>query len=210
MRARVIILVVALVALGGFAALNWAEFTRATPLNFGLVIEEASLPLILLGALGLVLLWFLLSSARGEHHRLVEYREHSKALQAQRELADKAEASRFTDLRQHIDTQLRETRQREETVVAEFEKTVAAHQREVRAQLEQINRTLAGRLGAGDSRHDIPRAELAGEAHGGRADVRDVRDVRDGRGELQGGDVRDVRHDGRSDSSRPGTRTTIL
>lgn len=211
MRARVIILVIALAAVGGFAALNWSEFTRTTPLNFGLVIEEASLPLILLGALGLALLWFLIASARSEHHRLVEYRQHGQALQAQRELADKAEASRFTELRQHIDAQLRESRQHEGLAIAEFEKSVAAHQREVRAQLEQINRTLATRLGSVDGNrhdgghHDLPRAELGGDPLSGRHN----RDVSGGRMGARD-DVRDVRPGDGSDADRPGTRTTIL
>jgi hypothetical protein len=207
MRARVVILIVAILAVAGFTALNWAEFTRMTPLNFGLMIEQASLPLILLGALGLVLLAFLVSSARGEHHRLVEYREHSKALQTQRDLADKAEASRFTELRQHLDTQLRETRDREAQAAADFEKTVAANYREVRAQLEQINRTLASRLGSGDGmRHDTA-----------RPDVHPGADLRQGRN-PQAPEARDHLRDERvepgqghaGDPGRAGNRSTIL
>ena len=37
---------------------------------------------------------------------LVETRRHAKELAAQRELADKAEASRFTDLRAHLDQEM--------------------------------------------------------------------------------------------------------
>ena len=37
---------------------------------------------------------------------LMETRRHARELAAQRELADKAEASRFTDLRQHLDQEV--------------------------------------------------------------------------------------------------------
>jgi len=38
---------------------------------------------------------------------LLDARRHSRELGAQRELADKAEASRFTDLRSYLDVELR-------------------------------------------------------------------------------------------------------
>ena len=80
----------------------------------------------------------------------MEHRRHAKALEAQRVLADKAEASRFTDLRQYLDTHLRESRQREAIAATEFEKAMVQSQRELRSQLEQMNRTLAARLGEVD------------------------------------------------------------
>ena len=112
MRARLIILVLAILAVAGFAALNWSEFLRTTPLSFGLVVAEAPFGLILLGMLAVALVAFLVVSGTQQTRYLVEAHQHAKALAAQRELADKAEASRFTDLRQHMDVQLRESRQR--------------------------------------------------------------------------------------------------
>ena len=81
-----------------------------------------------------------------------------RELTAQRDLADKAEASRFTDLRLHLDNQLRETRQREAIAAAEFEKAMVNGQRELRTQLEQLNRNMASRLDELESRLD-PRLE---------------------------------------------------
>jgi hypothetical protein len=146
MRARLVVLVVAILAVSGFAALNWSEFVRPVPLSFGWTVMEASLGLILLTLLGITLLAFLISSATHRTQNLIESHQHSKALQAQRDLADKAEASRFTDLRQHLDAQLRENRQREAIAASEFEKAVAQSQRELRAQLDQMSRTLVARL----------------------------------------------------------------
>ena len=74
---------------------------------------DAPLGAILLGLLGLVLLFSLSSSATLGARMMVTENRYTRDLEAQRDLADKAEASRFTDLRQHLDTHLRESRQRE-------------------------------------------------------------------------------------------------
>ena len=214
MRARLVILVIAILAVAAIAALNWPLFMRNEPLNLGVVTAQASLPLILLTILGITLLAFLISSATYERRHLVEYREHGKALQAQRDLADKAEASRFTDLRQHLDTQLRENRQREGLAAAEFEKVASANQRELRAQLEQINRTLANRSGGQDSGRPVAgRGEVTGDPRG--FDSTADRNRREERNDLQA-DVRDhdlrddSRGDGRSEQVRPGGKTIVL
>jgi len=154
MRARLILVLVLAVLAAGFAAMNWTEFNRSVPLNFGWQVADAPLGMVMLAALGVALLALLLSSAAWHSRRLVESSRHARALQAQRELADNAEASRFTELRQHLDAQLRENRQREAIAITEFEKAVVQSQRDLRNQLEQINRVLASRLGEIESRID--------------------------------------------------------
>jgi len=154
MRARLIFVLVVAVLAAGFAAMNWTEFNRSVPLNFGWQVADAPLGMLMLAALGIALLALLLSSAAWHSRRLVESGRHARALQAQRELADNAEASRFTELRQHLDAQLRENRQREAIAITEFEKAVVQSQRELRNQVEQINRVLASRLGEIESRID--------------------------------------------------------
>ncbi len=158
MRARFIVLVVFILGVAAFAALNWSDFVQPTPLSLGVAIVQAPLGLIMLGLLGLALIAFLISSVSQETHNLIESRQHMRELTAQRDLADKAEASRFTDLRLHLDNQLRETRQREAIAAAEFEKAMVNGQRELRTQLEQLNRNMASRLDELESRLD-PRLE---------------------------------------------------
>ena len=41
MRARLVLLLVAILLVAGFAALNWGEFMRTSPLNFGLFQTDA-------------------------------------------------------------------------------------------------------------------------------------------------------------------------
>jgi uncharacterized integral membrane protein len=146
MRSRFVLLVVAILLIAGFAALNWSEVTRPAPLLFGPVVMDAPLGAILLGLLALAIVVFALSAASLRTHTLLESRHHYKELEAQRTLADKAEASRFTELRQHLDTQARELREREAIAASEMERVRLEHQREIRNQLEQINRTLSARL----------------------------------------------------------------
>jgi hypothetical protein len=152
MRARLLFIVIAAVLVAGFAAMNWSEFTRSAPLNIGWKTVDAPLMLIMLGLLGLVLVVFLVSSALQESRSMLESHRHGKALQAQRDLAEKAETSRFTELRQYMDTHLRENRQREAIAASEFEKAMVQSQRELRNQLELMNRTLGTRLGELESR----------------------------------------------------------
>lgn len=152
MRARLLFLVVAILLVAGFAAQNWSEFMRTSPLNFGVVVEEAPLGLIMLGVLGVTLLVFLVGSAMQQSRFMLESRHHAKTLQAQRDLAEKAEASRFTDLRQQLDAHLRENRQRDSIAATELEKAMVQSQRELRNQLDVINRTLDGRLTELESR----------------------------------------------------------
>ena len=154
MRARLLFIIVAIVLVAGFAAQNWNEIQRTAPLNFGVLVANAPMGMILLGVLFLSLLVFLISSAAQESRHLIEHRRYAKTLDTQRDLADRAEASRFTELRQYIDTHLRENRQREAVVGTDFEKSMLQSQRDMRSQLDQLNRTLATQLGEMESRMD--------------------------------------------------------
>jgi hypothetical protein len=154
MRARLIFTVLAILLLAGFVLLNVPEFLRSAPLSLGWRVVEAPLGLIMLSLLGVTLLFFLVSSATLHSRYALEANRNAKALQAQRDLADKAEASRFTDLRQQLDSHLRDNRQREAIAASEFEKSMVLSQRELRNQLEAINRTIDARMGELESRLD--------------------------------------------------------
>ena len=146
MRSRFILMVVAILLIAGFAALNWTEIIRPTPVAFGPLVMDAPLGAILLGLLALAVVIFAVAAASMRTSTLLESRHHFKELEAQRALADKAEASRFTELRTHMDTHMHTLRERDTIVATEMEKARLENQRELRAQLEQINRTLAARM----------------------------------------------------------------
>lgn len=154
MRARLILFVVAVLLVAAFAAMNWSEIMRPAPLLFGAVVMDAPMGLILLTLLGVAALAFIVAAGAMRTQSLVESRHHHKTLEAQRALADKAEASRFTELRQHLDTQLRELRQRDAIAATEFEKAMVGSQRDLRTHLDQLQRTMSARLAELESRLD--------------------------------------------------------
>jgi TolA-binding protein len=191
MRTRGIIFVVAILLVAAFAALNWSEIARSVPLSFGFFVMNAPLGAILLALLAIAAVAFALSSAAIRTQALVDSRTHHKTLEAQRTLADKAEASRFTDLRQHLDAQLRELRERDAISATEFQKAMVNSQRELRTQLEQMNRTLAARLNEMDGRLDNRMGAVPGAAEARAATLRnDEEEARLREAELRAAELR--------------------
>ena len=96
-RGLTFLLLLAVIAL--FALLNWSAFSTPTPLSLGVTTVQAPLGLIMLGLVTFLCVLFagwVISLQAGS---LMDARRQTKELQAQRDLADKAEASRFTELR---------------------------------------------------------------------------------------------------------------
>lgn len=133
LRALAVGLVLALSAL--FAVLNWAAFTAPTALTLGFADVNAPLGLIMLVLTALVSGLFLVYIVFQQAGVILEARRYAKDLKAQRELADKAEASRFTELRGFLDGELRR-----------IEGQGAASTREVVARVEQLERQLEDKL----------------------------------------------------------------
>jgi len=99
MRFRTLFMFLVLLLSGLFALLNWQVFTAPTTLSLGLGTVQAPLGLVMLGVvfvLGAMCLAFVIYV---QGAALTEWRRLSKELEAQRQLADKAESSRFTELR---------------------------------------------------------------------------------------------------------------
>ena len=166
MRSRTLLLMLATAVVVVFALLNWSEFSRPTPLNLGWTRVGAPLGLILLGLLALATIGFLASSAISHARHVKHEREQAKALQDQRDLADRAEASRFIDLRKALDDHLRESREREKTGAAEREQALARTQRDLRGLLEQMHRSLTMYLGEMEARIDT-RIDTLADPRGG-------------------------------------------
>jgi hypothetical protein len=172
MRGRIAFIVLAVLVTALIASLNWPEFTRAEPLSFGLFTATVPVGVTMLVILAVVLTAFLVTSAIQESRYLLDHRRHARALHAQRELAEKAEASRFTDLRTQLDHHLRESRQRESVMATEFEKRMLQSHHELRAQVERMHQMIAARLDALEGH--VPARDVRDLRH-----TRDVRDVRD-------------------------------
>jgi len=108
MPLRTVALLIVLAAVALLAALNWSAFLAPTTLSLGFAQVQAPLGLIMLVLIAILTALFLAYLVYLQTTVLLESRRHAKELQAQRELADQAEASRFTELRGYIDSRLGE------------------------------------------------------------------------------------------------------
>jgi hypothetical protein len=152
LRTLLIFVVLGLVAV--FSALNWSAFIAPKVLSLGFTTVEAPLGLILLAIVGLLTLLFLVYVTYLQSTVLFETRRHSRELQAQRELAEQAEASRFNQLRAFIETEL-------EKVAGEIEQSKSLLltrldqiERDFRTGLEQTGNSLAASIGELEDRFD--------------------------------------------------------
>lgn len=146
MRIRTILFVLAILLVAAFVALNVDEFTRVSLLSLGFTTIRVSLGLVMLVLLGATAVIFLGSAFYMQSTNLLEMRRHTRELNAQRELADKAEASRFTELRTYLEAQATAAQQREAAVTTVLTERFA-QQQTLLARIEQSDNTLAAYMG---------------------------------------------------------------
>jgi uncharacterized integral membrane protein len=133
-----------------FAALNWSAFTAPTTLRFGFGTVDAPLGLIMLGftvLLALLFLGFIIYLQTGV---LLEGRRHTRELQSHRELAEQAETSRYSQLRQFLETELQKHVQQSAEQRADVLARLDQVERELRTAIEQSTNTLAAYVGEVD------------------------------------------------------------
>ena len=106
MRMRTLLLLLIVVVLGTFTILNWTAFTTPTSLSLVFASVQAPLGLVMLVITGILAALFLLYVAYLQGTVILEARRSSRELQSQRQLADQAEASRFTELRGVLEARL--------------------------------------------------------------------------------------------------------
>jgi uncharacterized integral membrane protein len=145
---------VAFLLLCVFVAVNWSVLTAPTTLS--LVLGQVSAPvglIMLMLSIALTIL-FLVYAVSLRTTMLLETRRHSRELKAQRELADQAEASRFTELRSYLEGVLGEINV---SIDAAAGKTVArcdALEESVGHALTDTANTLSAHIGEVDEKLD--------------------------------------------------------
>jgi hypothetical protein len=118
MRILAWLVVIALVLVAAFAAINWAVFMAPTALSLVAFDVYAPVGGIMLGTLVVLTALSLAFAASWRTKLLLESRRLSHELKAQRDLAERAEASRVADLGARIDTALRELKAANDALVA--------------------------------------------------------------------------------------------
>ena len=141
------LLTIALVLLALFAAINWNAITTPTVLSLGFAEVSAPLGLIMLASAAVLSGLFMVYIAVLQAGVILESRRATKELHQQRELADKAEASRFTELRTQLMAELARIETREQSSADALRARVDGLDALVREQAAESNRTMAAYLG---------------------------------------------------------------
>lgn len=161
MKLRTLLLVVFILLIAGFVALNFEQILLPTPLNFGVTQVQAPLGLVLLGMLALVLVVFLAALVYSQTLHMMEVRRITRDAADQRTLADKAEASRFTELRQYLQTELQATAARERELADKANLKLDQVQAALTQVIEQTGNGLGASIGELEDRlerQSLPRS----------------------------------------------------
>lgn len=145
MSIRTVVLLLLLLALGVFVAVNWTAFTAPTTLSLLVATVEAPLGIVMLGITGILVAMFLAYAFYLQTSVLLETRRMARELNAQRELADQAEASRFTELRSMLEARF-------ETLGSAWRSETARSTEALREAIRQAANGLAAQLGEMDQR----------------------------------------------------------
>ncbi|MDB5733012.1 MAG: putative secreted protein [Variovorax sp.] len=147
-RSAFLLIIVLLIA--ALAALNWSTLATPTAISLGFMQVTAPLGLVMLGLTTALGVFFLIYVLYLQSSVLLEGRRHAREIAAQRELADKAEASRFTELRLFLEQQEQKRTARvsdlQAALIARVEQsdnTMAAHLGQIEDRLERRGGPLA-------------------------------------------------------------------
>lgn len=154
MKLRTLFLIIIFGLIGVFAALNWNAFMAPTSLWLGFASVQAPLGLIMLGMLIFLIALFLVYVVYLQSSVLLDTRRHNKEQRDNRKLADEAEASRFTELRAFLETELAkqaeqnaEARTAQQARLDKLDQDMQARldklDQELRTSIEQSGNTLA-------------------------------------------------------------------
>lgn len=152
MNLQSILIALALLALALFAMLNWTAFSAPTTLSIGFTEVQAPLGMIMLTVAAVLTVLFLLYIFVQQASAIMESRRTTKELNAQRELADKAEASRLSELRTFLDSELRKLEAQGAAGTRELSARIDALQLQMQDKLDESTRTLSAYVGEVDDK----------------------------------------------------------
>jgi hypothetical protein len=154
-----------LLLIAALAALNWGTLSSPVPVSLGFMTVSAPLGLMMLGLTVALGVFFLVYVLYLHSSVLLDAKRHNKEMQVQRDLADKAEASRFTELRNFLEAQenkhMAENAERHAALIARLGQVESV----IRQRSEQSDNTVAAHIGQLEDRierrplptHNAPR-----------------------------------------------------
>ncbi|MBK6854286.1 MAG: LapA family protein [Burkholderiales bacterium] len=147
LRAFSLTLALAYTMFAAFAVLNWAAISVPGTVNLGFFDISAPLGMVMLmftaAISGLFVVYIVLLQAGV----ILEARRLTKEVKAQRELADTAEASRFTELRTLLEAELRRIETQGAASTSEFATRIERSEQGMQDKLTEATATLSAYLG---------------------------------------------------------------
>lgn len=147
MRLRTVALLIAVLVIAVFAALNWSTFTTPTTLSLSFTEFQAPLGLVMLVLTTILAALFLIYIVTLQTSVIMETRRQARELETSRTLADKAEASRYNDLRLYLEGELQKQDARQQAMVAALSASLDRIERELKTSIEENSNSLAAYLG---------------------------------------------------------------
>lgn len=171
MKARTALLTLIVVLIAFLAVMNWQALNLYAPVNLGVTTVDAPLGLIMLCLTALLAVMFVAYVVTLQGSVLMETRRHNKEMVAQRELADKAEASRFTELRTVLELRHQEAQQqllsRLDTLEDHLQSRAQESDNSTAAYVGQLEQQLRAR---GVPPSDVPADWGVGKSHVAKAE----------------------------------------
>jgi biopolymer transport protein ExbB/TolQ len=152
MKIRTLALIFLILFVAGFVALNLDAVLTPTTLNLAVTEVQAPVGLVLLGLLVLVLVVFLAALVYQQTVHLMEVRRITREMGEQRTLADKAEASRFTELQRFLQAEMQTIATRELDLAEQLHQKVDRLQVAMTELVEQSGNGLAASMGEMEDR----------------------------------------------------------
>ncbi|WHZ11681.1 MAG: hypothetical protein OJF60_002120 [Burkholderiaceae bacterium] len=135
MSIRTLLVLLLAIVIVAFVGLNWGLVMQPAELSLMFGTVKAPLGLVLLGLLVVLAVLLLVIVGYGQAKLLMESRRHAKELAAQRDLAERAEASRYSELKTFV---------AEELVRLSRERSEGAQQ--MQARIDDLQKTMLQRI----------------------------------------------------------------
>jgi mannitol-specific phosphotransferase system IIBC component len=145
---------VGLILLGVFTLANWTALSTPSTLSFVAFHLEAPLGFVLLGILAVFVALFVAYILILRTTMLVEARRYTHELQAQRKLAEQAEASRLSELRSQLDREFAQLRETTEKSRTDLGVRVEGMEQALKSVIEESSRSLSAYIGEVEDKID--------------------------------------------------------
>jgi len=147
MKVRTVLLLIGLILIAVFAAINWGAFTTPTTLSLLFGVVQAPLGLSMLGLTALLTVVFLLFAVFLQTSALLDARRHERELQSMRELAEREESSRFMKLHEFFKGEIQKLSDMSKESKMELLKRIDEIDKDVRTSIEQSGNSLSAYIG---------------------------------------------------------------